>query len=115
MNRIGLRLFADPTARTAFGRPADADESVRNVPGVHVIPGGVVRPPGSMDTGVVDVHFGEGMVPACMAETMIMTATRAFDRASLGASTRSADIEYYLSEGERLGFEIITRDERVRA
>lgn len=98
-----------------IGRPADADESVRNVPGVHVIPGGVVRPPGSMDTGVVDVHFGEGMVPACMAETMIMTATRAFDRASLGASTRSADIEYYLSEGERLGFEIITRDERVSA
>jgi len=98
-----------------IGRPADADESVRQVPGVHVIPGGVVRPPGSMDTGVVDVHFGKGMVPACMAETMIMTATRSYDRASLGASTRSADIEFYLSEGERLGFEIITRDEEAAA
>jgi predicted amino acid dehydrogenase len=53
------------------------------------------------------------MIPACMAETMIMTATRAFERKSLGAQTKSADIEFYLQEGERLGFEIVTRDERV--
>ena len=95
-----------------LGRPADVDESVRDVPGVHVIPGGVVRPPGEMRTKI-DIQFGDGLVPACMAETMIMTATRAFDRASLGPTTRSADIEFYLREGERLGFEVITRDERV--
>lgn len=98
-----------------LGRPADADESVRIVPGVHVVPGGVVRPPGQMDAGMVDVHFGEGLVPACMAETMIMTATQAWDRASLGPSTRSADIDFYLTEGERLGFQIITKDERSEA
>lgn len=96
-----------------IGRPFDADESVRQVEGVRVVPGGVVRPPGPMDAGLVDVHFGQGMVPACMAETMIMTATHAFDRASLGAATRSANIDFYLSEGERLGFEIITRDEQA--
>jgi hypothetical protein len=42
-----------------------------------------------------------------------MTATKAFDRKSLGSTTRSADIDFYLEEGQRLGFEIITRDDRV--
>jgi acyl-phosphate glycerol 3-phosphate acyltransferase len=95
-----------------LGRPADVDDSVREIPGVHVIPGGVVKPPGDMQNHL-NLHFGNGMIPACMAETMIMTATRAFERKSLGAQTRSADIEFYLQEGERLGFEIVTRDERV--
>ncbi len=95
-----------------IGRPADTDESIREVPGVHIIPGGVVKPPGEMKT-YLDLHFGNGMIPACMAETMIMTATKAFERKSLGASTKTADIDFYLQEGERLGFEIITRDERV--
>ncbi len=94
-----------------LGRPADVHPDVLDVPGVQVVPGGVVRPPGAMRTAI-DLHFGDGLVPACMAETMIMTATRAFDRASLGPQTRSADIEWYLAEGERLGFEIVTRDVR---
>lgn len=98
-----------------LGRPADADESVREVPGVHLVPGGVVRPPGEMDAGVVDVHFGDGMVPACMAETMIMAANQSYDRRSLGPTTRSADIDFYLAEGARLGFEIITEDQRASA
>lgn len=95
-----------------LGRPADVHPGVRDVPGVHLIPGGVVRPPGEMRS-FVDLHFGDGMVPACMAETMIMAATGAFERRSLGPSTRSADIAFYLREGERLGFEIITRDARL--
>ena len=95
-----------------LGRPADVDESVYNVPGVHIVPGGVVKPPGNMQS-FIDIHFGDGLVPACMAETMIMTATRAFERKSLGPSTRSANIDFYLKEGERLGFEIVTRDERI--
>ena len=95
-----------------LGRPADVDPAVRNVPGVHLIPGGVVRPPGEM-TCDIDMHFGEGLVPACLAETMIMTATRSFDRTSLGTRTRTTDIEYYLEEGERLGFEIVTRDPQM--
>ena len=95
-----------------LGRPADVHERVRDVPGVHIIPGGVVRPPGDMRS-YIDIHFGEGQIPACMAETMIMTATKAFDKKSLGASTRAANINYYLTEGDALGFEIITRDERV--
>ncbi len=95
-----------------LGRPADVHESVREVPGVQLVPGGVVRPPGAMRSEI-DIRFGEGHVPACLAETMIMTAARAYDRRSLGASTRTADIEFYLREGGRLGFQIVTRDARV--
>lgn len=94
-----------------LGRPADVHPDVADVPGVQVVPGGVVRPPGALRTAI-DLHFGDGLVPACLAETMIMTATRAFDRASLGPQTRSADIEWYLEQGSRLGFEIVTRDLR---
>lgn len=95
-----------------LGRPADVDPAVREVPGVHLIPGGVVRPPGQLVSDV-DLHFGAGLVPACLAETMIMTATRSFDRKSLGKRTRTADIEFYLREGEKLGFEIVTRDPQM--
>jgi predicted amino acid dehydrogenase len=95
-----------------LGRPVDVDDSVWGVPDVHVIPGGVVRPPGVMLTQI-DMHFGDGLIPACLAETMIMAATRAFDRASLGPHTRTKDIEFYLGEAQKLGFEIVTRDERV--
>jgi predicted amino acid dehydrogenase len=95
-----------------LGRPADVAPSVREIPGVHIIPGGVVKPPGEMRSSI-NIHFGDGMVPACMAETMIMTATKAFDRASLGPATKTADIGFYLREGKRLGFEVVTRDERV--
>lgn len=95
-----------------LGRPADVDESVRQLPGVELVPGGVVRPPGAMRTRI-DLRFGEGYVPACLAETMILTATKEYDRRSLGAGTRSKDIAFYLREGERLGFEIVTRDLRM--
>jgi acyl-phosphate glycerol 3-phosphate acyltransferase len=95
-----------------IGRPADVDDSVKEVPGVHIIPGGVVHPPGEI-LNHLNLHFGNGLIPACMAETMIMTATKAFDRKSLGATTKTSDIEFYLQEGEHLGFEIVTRDERV--
>ncbi|HRP47345.1 MAG TPA: glycerol-3-phosphate acyltransferase, partial [Trueperaceae bacterium] len=95
-----------------LGRPVDVDESVRDVPGVELVPGGVVRPPGSMRSRI-DLRFGDGNVPACLAETMILTATGDYARRSIGNGTRSADIEFYLLEGERLGFEIVTRDGRL--
>ena len=95
-----------------LGRPADVDDEVRDLPGVEVVPGGVVRPPGAMRTRI-DLRFGEGHVPACLAETMILTATKAYERRSLGAGTKSKDISFYLREGERLGFEIVTRDLRM--
>ncbi len=92
-----------------LGRPADVHDGVRAVPGVRVIPGGVVRPPGAARSSL-DLHFGDGLVPACLAETMIMSASRAFDRKSLGEVTKEADIAFYVAEGVRLGFEVVTAD-----
>ena len=88
------------------GRPADVDVSVASVPGVRIIPGGVVRPPGGM-TSSVDLHFGEGAVPACLAETLIITATGEHHRKSLGPQTLSENINFFVTQAEKLGFEVV--------
>ena len=88
------------------GRPADVDESVANVPGVRIIPGGVVRPPGGMTTSV-DLHFGEGAVPACLAETLIIAATGEHQRKSLGPQTLSENINFFVEQAAKLGFEVV--------
>lgn len=95
-----------------LGRPADVDPAVREVPGVQLVPGGVVRPPGR-SVSDLDLHFGDGLVPACLAETMILAATGARERAVTGGTARAADVAWFLEQGERLGFEIVTRDDRV--
>ena len=88
------------------GVPPDVHESVKQVPGVRVIPGGVVRPPGAM-TGNLDLHFGEGAVPACLAETMILAAERAYERKSLGGETKSENIQFFVERAEALGFRVV--------
>lgn len=88
------------------GRPADVDESVKAIPGVRVIPGGVVRPPGGMTTSL-DLHFGEGAVPACLAETLIIAATGEHQRKSLGAQTKLENINFFVEEAKKLGFEVL--------
>ena len=93
-----------------LGRPEDVADEVKEMPNVHIIPGGMVKPPGNM-VSEIDLHFGHDMIPACMAETMIMTATKSFDKASLGPITKTKNIDYYLRTGEELGFKIITDDE----
>lgn len=88
-----------------LGRPADVDASVLSVPGVRVIPGGVIKPPGRI-TGRLDVHFGQGLIPACMAETILIAVDRAYERVSLGAQTKSENIDYFVQRGKDLGFQI---------
>ncbi len=88
------------------GVPPDVDASVKQVPGVRVIPGGVVRPPGAM-TGNLDLHFGEGAVPACLAETMILAAEKAYERKSLGGETKSENIQFFVERAEALGFRVV--------
>lgn len=88
------------------GVPPDVDASVRRLEGVRVIPGGVVRPPGAM-TGNLDLHFGEGAVPACLAETMILAAERAYERKSLGGETKSENIHFFVERAEALGFRVV--------
>ncbi|WP_425147106.1 glycerol-3-phosphate acyltransferase [Deinococcus sp.] len=88
------------------GRPADVDESVSRLPDVRVIPGGVVRPPGNMKTRL-DIRFGEGAVPACLAETLILAATGEYERKSLGAQTLSENVNFFVEQAEVLGFTVV--------
>ncbi|GAA5501599.1 glycerol-3-phosphate acyltransferase [Deinococcus xinjiangensis] len=88
------------------GRPADVDESVSKVPDVRIIPGGLVRPPGSMTTNI-DLQFGQGNVPACLAETLIIAATGEHERKSLGPQTLTENINFFVDEAQKLGFEVV--------
>jgi acyl-phosphate glycerol 3-phosphate acyltransferase len=89
-----------------LGRPADVDVAVKGVRGVEVIPGGTVRPPGRI-TGRIDLAFGSGQIPACMAETVIIALERAYERVSLGDGTHAENIEYFVRKAEELGFEVV--------
>jgi predicted amino acid dehydrogenase len=76
-----------------------------------VIPGGVVQPPGEMsdpgDWAKWRLGFGDGCVPACLAETLIIGANKAFDRQSLGETTKTENINYFVLEARRLGFTVL--------
>lgn len=94
-----------------LGRPADVHPDVLRIPDVTVIPGGVIRPPGNM-TCRLDTHFGEGQIPACMAETLLVALEECYDRVSLGEGTKAENIDYFVEAAERLGFTLV--DEAVR-
>lgn len=94
-----------------LGRPLDVDPSVLRLPGVTVIPGGVVRPPGNMEWRI-DTHFGPGLIPACMAESLLIAIDECYDRVSLGEGTKSENIDYFVELADRLGFQVV--DEALR-
>lgn len=94
-----------------LGRPADVDDSVLLMPDVTVIPGGVVRPPGDPQW-FVDIHFGKGCVPACMAETILIALEGCFDRVSLGDGTKAENIDHFVEQAELHGFQVV--DEAAR-
>ena len=76
-----------------------------------MIPGGVVRPPGEVQQHI-DVHFGAGCIPACMAETLLVALDECYDRVSLGEHTSSENIDYFVALAEHLGFQVV--DEAAR-
>ena len=89
------------------GVPPDVDPRVRELPGVRVIPGGVVRLPGEARVNL-DLRFGgPDLVPACLAETMILAAEEAWDRKSLGGQTKSENIQFFVDKAAELGFEVV--------
>jgi len=94
-----------------LGRPADVHPSVAQVPGVEVVPGGVVRPPGD-PAGRIDLGYGPGLFPACLAETVIIALDGAYDRRSLGERTRTEDIAYFVRRAEEMGFAVVTEAPR---
>ncbi len=89
------------------GVPPDVHPEVKRIPGVRVIPGGVVRLPGEAKS-TLDLHFGgPELVPACLAETMILAAEGAYERKSLGGETKAENVAYFVEQAERLGFEVL--------
>lgn len=89
------------------GVPPDVHPSVKEVPGVRVIPGGVVRLPGEV-RATLDLHFGApDQVPACLAETMVLAAEEAFDRKSLGGEVKAENIQFFVERAEALGFRVV--------
>ncbi|MDR7433584.1 MAG: glycerol-3-phosphate acyltransferase [Armatimonadota bacterium] len=97
-----------------LGRPADVHPSVAQVPRVEVIPGGVVRPPGN-PTGRIDLGYGPGLFPACLAETVIIALDGAYERRSLGERTRTENIEYFVRRAEEMGFRVVTEAPDTRS
>lgn len=94
-----------------LGRPYDVDASVAAVPGVEVIPGGVVRLPGD-PRGRLDMGYGSGLVPACLAETVIIGLDRCYERASLGDRTKTENVDFFVERAAALGFEVQTTGRR---
>jgi acyl-phosphate glycerol 3-phosphate acyltransferase len=91
-----------------LGRPPDVDESVREVPGVEIVPGGTVRPPGQA-LGRLDIHFGRGTIPACLAETIIIALEHCPERRTLGDSSKAENVEFFVQKAEELGFQVVDR------
>lgn len=66
-----------------------------------------------MTWSLVDIPVKNEMVPvvpAYLAETMVMVAIRAFYRTSLVSASCTEDV---VGESKRLGFEIVTRDRQI--
>jgi predicted amino acid dehydrogenase len=57
--------------------------------------------------GNLDLHFGEGLVPACLAETMILAAEEAWERQSLGPQILMENIQFYVQKADELGFQVV--------
>ncbi len=89
-----------------LGRPADVDESVKAIPGVEVVPGGIVRPPGR-PTSRLDIHFGRDTIPACLAETIIIALEGCPERRTLGDNSKTENVEYFVQKAEELGFVVV--------
>jgi predicted amino acid dehydrogenase len=89
-----------------LGRPPDVDERVTEIPGVEMVPGGTVRPPGR-PTGRLNIYFGTGQIPACMAETIIIALDGAYERTSLGGEAKLENIDYFVRRAEELGFRVV--------
>ncbi len=94
-----------------LGRPYDVDASVVARDDVEVIPGGVVRLPGD-PRGGLDMGYGPGLVPACLAETVVLSIDGCYERTSLGDRTKSENIDFFVSRAAELGFEVQTTGRR---
>ncbi len=92
-NLIDINKVKSGAVICDISRPRNVSEEVALVrPDLLVLDGGIVRPPGHMETG-----FSFGLAPslayACMAETMILTLEGRYESCSLGGNADIAKVE----------------------
>ena len=110
LKRAALRLFRAPQPHVQHldGRLAVGSTIVDVSSGVEVVPGGTVRPPGFPNQRL-DIHFGCGVVPACLAETIIIALEGCPERRTLGDNSKAENVEFFVSRAEALGFVVVDR------
>ena len=59
--------------------------------------------------------YGPGLVPACLAETVVLAIDGCYDRASIGDRTKTENIDFFVMRASALGFEVQTTGRRVDA
>ncbi len=89
-----------------MGRPTDVADGVYEVPGVEVVPGGVVEVPGRLE-GRIDLHFGQNAIPACLAETILLAADGAWDRVRLGQPASADGMAWLQERAAHHGFHVV--------
>lgn len=104
---IFARHVREGTLIYDVGRPADVDPSVSAVPGVEVVPGGVVELPGDVSFHV-DLGYGCRLVPACLAEAILIALDGSYDRCTVGMAARAENIRYFVERGHVHGFRVVT-------
>lgn len=95
--------------------PPDFDDEIRKTrPDIKLIRCGLILMPGDISTQI-DFHFGDivfggkerPLVPACLAQTVILGITREYQHASRGAKVLSDDLDFFRRQAEKLGFRIV--------
>ena len=89
-----------------ISRPPNVPRSIRDVrPDVLVIDGGIVEVPGDPDLGFA-FGFPEGLVYACMAETMMLGLAKRYEHISLGSDLGWHSLALVHGLAMRFGFRL---------
>lgn len=95
--------------------PDFSDDILELRPDLRLVRCGLILLPGDDVRSNIDFGFGTVMingekrflVPACLAQAVLLGITRCFERASRSARIRPEDIEFFQKEGRKNGLKVI--------
>lgn len=103
-NLIDINKVKSGAVICDISRPRNVSEEVALVrPDLLVLDGGIVRPPGHMETGF-SFGLASSLAYACMAETMILTLEGRYESYSLGGNADLAKVEEIGQLAKKHGF-----------
>lgn len=97
--------------------PKDVDDGILALmPNARIIRCGLILLPGENLWSRIDFHFGKVtrkekeyfLVPACLAQTVMLGLTGTYEHASRAFDVHADDVEFFKAYGESHGFEIVT-------